>query len=140
MLTRVIRPKIVAVDLVSQLPTPTTTPSSSLTPYARARTLLRTSAASECTGRQTERDTIKAWIEKDESGLLYISGGPGTGKTLIVNDTLQQAEVKFGYVNCTGMTSFGLLEAVESAAAPTSKSCVTGIRAPQHLANLSLEY
>lgn len=137
---RVICPKIVTVNPVSQLPTPTTTPSSNPTPYARARTLLRTSAASECTGRHTERDTIKAWIEKDESGLLYISGGPGTGKTLIVNDTLQQAEVKFGYVNCTGMTSFGLLEAVESAAAPISKSCVTGIRASQHLANFLLEY
>ena len=122
-----IRPKIVTVNALYQLPTPVTSPSSSSTPYARARTLLRTSAESECTGRQTERDAIKAWIEKDESGLLYISGGPGTGKTLIVNDTLQQAKVKFEYVNCTGMSSFGLLEAAERVAASMSKSCVIRI-------------
>jgi hypothetical protein len=126
------RASFATVNAVLQLPTPTATPSSSpITTYARARTLLRTSAASECTGRQTERDTIKAWIENGESGLLYISGGPGTGKTLIVNDTLQQAKLKFGYANCTGMTSFSLLEAVESAAASTSKSYITRIRASQ---------
>jgi cell division control protein 6 len=109
--------EIIAGNLVFQLPTPATTPSSSPTPYARARTLLRTSAASECTGRQTERDAVKTWIGKDNSGLLYISGGPGTGKTLIVNDTLQQTKLKFGYVNCTGTTSSGLLEAAEGVAA-----------------------
>ncbi|KAK0498242.1 P-loop containing nucleoside triphosphate hydrolase protein [Armillaria luteobubalina] len=75
--------------------TPPPTPPSLLPIHTRARTLLR--PTSDCTGempgREKERSVIRNFITIFDNGdqitNLYISGSPGTGKTVLVNALIQ---------------------------------------------------
>lgn len=92
-----------------QLATPPVTPTktTSLTVYAHARALLRSSSTSALTGRTAERAVITNFLlakdESKEKTSLYISGTPGTGKTFLVNDVLISLKLKSKYLNCNGM-------------------------------------
>ncbi|KAK0490477.1 P-loop containing nucleoside triphosphate hydrolase protein [Armillaria novae-zelandiae] len=75
--------------------TPPPTPPSLLPIHTRARALLR--PTSDCTGempgREKERSVIRDFITVSDNGdqmtSLYISGSPGTGKTVLVNALIQ---------------------------------------------------
>ncbi|RPB28859.1 cell division control protein Cdc6 [Terfezia boudieri ATCC MYA-4762] len=70
----------------------------------------RGSAPGKLIGREREREKLATYlgerIEGGEGGCLYISGPPGTGKSALLNETLEGVErngaagVKKTYVNC----------------------------------------
>ncbi|KAK0205983.1 P-loop containing nucleoside triphosphate hydrolase protein [Desarmillaria ectypa] len=100
--------------------TPPPTPPSLLPIHARARVLLR--ATCDCTGdmpgRERERSIIQDFIttsdNKDQVTSLYISGSPGTGKTVLVSSLIQSLstdlnETKVITVNCMALDNIDAL-------------------------------
>ncbi|KAK0231340.1 P-loop containing nucleoside triphosphate hydrolase protein [Armillaria fumosa] len=94
--------------------TPPPTPPSLLPIHTRARALLR--PTSDCTGempgREKERSVIRDFITISDNGdqitSLYISGSPGTGKTVLVNALIQSLGLdlngtKIITVNCMAL-------------------------------------
>ncbi|BFZ62840.1 AAA ATPase [Saitoella coloradoensis] len=81
------------VSLAKKPATPTlrtpTTPTVA-SPYTPIKTLFRRSAApTTLTARDTERDFLNKWIkervEGGKSGSMYVSGPPGTGKSVVLS-------------------------------------------------------
>ncbi|KAG0247764.1 AAA ATPase [Mortierella polycephala] len=72
--------------------------------YQNAKTLFRrTTELTRLVGRSTERDTIRQFCQDHivtaNSGSLYISGQPGTGKTALLNEVLRDMEPKMKAAN-----------------------------------------
>lgn len=66
------------------------TPAQPRTPFGQARALLRAPlpADTPLVGRETERRELTAYLRATSSKSLYVSGGPGTGKTALVREVL----------------------------------------------------
>jgi cell division control protein 6 len=87
------------------LATPPSTPTSVLPIHSRARALLRPTcnATAQVAGRDEERARIQNFLanflrpsddtDLDAPTTLYISGSPGTGKTMLVNSILRDLDV-----------------------------------------------
>ena len=94
--------------LASGQKTPSTprTPASPITAiYNQARQLFsRCSNPGKLVGRETEREQLAAFVRREGGGCLYISGPPGTGKSALVDDVLQEHRVngerKIAAINC----------------------------------------
>lgn len=99
--------------------TPEKSPSTKLKPmqlykpnaiiYQSAKQCLHTAKPDHLIGRDVEEAEIQAFIsdklEKKNSGSLYISGAPGTGKTAVVNHVLNKMKIehkdlKTAFINC----------------------------------------
>ena len=97
------------------------TPSSPLSPstiqtvYHSARQLFAHGQQGELIGREEERHQLTTFLNRcspesrTQSGCLYVSGPPGTGKSAMITETLQQYEktdgVRSAYVNCMSIKS-----------------------------------
>lgn len=98
------------------------TPSSPLSPstiqtvYHSARQLFAHGAEpGQLIGRENEREQLTTFMDrcspqsKTRSGCLYVSGPPGTGKSAMITETLQQYSktegVRSAYVNCMSIKS-----------------------------------
>lgn len=106
------------------LPSPPVTPSkpapaAALNVYAEARAALRHGPV---LGRAPERAALHAFLDactqgSDASGCLYVSGMPGTGKTVLVQDVVQsRADAAVLYINCVSLTHPAQIEAQWAAA------------------------
>ena len=81
-----------------------------LNPYEKAKLTLNTSFLTELKYRETEYDQVKHFLTNclstQESGSLYVSGAPGTGKTFCVTRVIEDLREKFSFqsilVNCMG--------------------------------------
>lgn len=80
--------------------------------YAQARQLFTQSATpSRLVGRETERQQLKTFIsnarDARQGGCTYISGPPGTGKSALVHEILQDfehdAKICTSVINCVGL-------------------------------------
>lgn len=84
-----------------------TTPRIQHNVYNEARNALRKGSA-RLVGRESERDELETFISerlsKHKSGSIYISGPPGTGKSAMVTEVLdntpRESSVKISFVNC----------------------------------------
>lgn len=92
-------------------PPPTPAPTALLSLHARARALLRATTTTDgegaLAGREDERATIRAFLDCDNAGVLYISGAPGSGKTALVTSVLAampgEARHEALFVNCMAL-------------------------------------
>lgn len=131
------------------LATPPPTPPSVLVPiYARARALLRSTSngTSPLSGRATERALISEFIasffDETESPAsvqytsLYISGSPGTGKTVFVNSVISETVIPPTFmvvtVNCMALNDLDslwsrLVDEFSSTKAKARKGGVDGV-------------
>ncbi|KAK5943466.1 AAA ATPase [Knufia obscura] len=80
--------------------------------YAQARQLFTQSAApAKLIGRESEREQVRTFIESAKAtqcgGCTYISGPPGTGKSALVHEVLQDFEhdsqIQISIVNCVSL-------------------------------------
>ena len=80
--------------------------------YTQARQLFTQSAApAKLIGRETEKSQIRGFIDSAKAthggGCTYISGPPGTGKSAIVHEVLQDyeddANIRISVVNCVSL-------------------------------------
>lgn len=102
------------------LVTPPSTPPLLLQPIStRVRAALRSACIAGVTGRQTERDAITRFISRfissesespaaedsdTDASVLYISGTPGTGKTVLVNSVVAALSEQFATVRTNVIT------------------------------------
>ncbi|EXJ79119.1 hypothetical protein A1O3_08620 [Capronia epimyces CBS 606.96] len=104
------------VRLVGQLLTPRTsrssTPSKSQNVYAQARQLFTQASSGKVIGREAERSQLTRFIstslEAGTGGCTYVSGPPGTGKSALVQEILQEygeESVKVATINCVALKS-----------------------------------
>ncbi|KAJ3253642.1 AAA ATPase [Boothiomyces macroporosus] len=102
-------------ELKSQNETPKRTPLKILQEAKAA--FRRCATPKKLIGRESERQKLNCFIDEhvtgQKSGSLYISGCPGTGKTALLNEILQQREkafrelpftVKYAFINCMNIT------------------------------------
>ena len=82
--------------------------------YARARQLFsQSSAPSKLVGRETERQQLSELVRNakisGKGSCTYISGPPGTGKSALVNEVLEEFKddttVKIAVISCVGIRS-----------------------------------
>lgn len=82
--------------------------------YARARQLFAQSASPcKLVGRDAERQQLKDFVDNANftrrGGCTYISGPPGTGKSALVHEVLQEykddSRFQVSVINCVGMRS-----------------------------------
>jgi hypothetical protein len=115
---------------LSMLPSPPTTPQ---TPHAKARSLLRASNSCAIIGRESEKDTILSFLRDFESNsksnphCLFISGGPGSGKTALLQHILElethsNPHIKSLFFNCMGICDLQLSTLLGHVMKESSKS------------------
>ena len=84
-------------------PTPSTPRASSQSVYNDARNILKQSNG-KLIGRDAERAELRTFLSTRKSGCLYVSGPPGTGKSALVTEVLNEPSknsgVKISFVNC----------------------------------------
>lgn len=80
--------------------------------FQEARAALHTGTPSELLCRETQVQTMEAWLDKHlvagNSGSMYISGAPGTGKTATLTHLLEtkvKKEYKSIFINCMVLKS-----------------------------------
>lgn len=109
--------------------------------YRNARRSLHTSFPTTMPGREEEIQRLSEFIknckDRRESGTMYISGSPGTGKTAALTTILQREQVagafKKAFINCTAIKSSGSIyshivkELGISVVKKTGKECLLGI-------------
>ncbi|OAA82115.1 cell division control protein Cdc6 [Akanthomyces lecanii RCEF 1005] len=130
-------------------------PSTIQTVYHSARQLFaRGAEPGKLVGRDEERQQLTAFLERCSSdspnGCLYVSGPPGTGKSAMITDLIQNYAqtdgVKSAYINCMsvksskdlyttlldgmdlqaeGMTEVAAMEALQEAFYPTDENATT---------------
>ncbi|EXJ75696.1 uncharacterized protein A1O5_00203 [Cladophialophora psammophila CBS 110553] len=104
------------VRLVGRLLTPqssrSSTPSRSQNVYSRARQLFTQTGNGRIVGREGERrqltNFISKAIETGIGGCTYVSGPPGTGKSALVQEIMQEfqgASIKATTINCVSLKS-----------------------------------
>jgi len=80
--------------------------------YQTAKRCLHTAKPSRLIGREKETHNLEEFISKrvdsKQSGSLYVSGAPGTGKTAVITHVLDKinneyGSIKTGYVNCMAL-------------------------------------
>ncbi|KAI9374363.1 P-loop containing nucleoside triphosphate hydrolase protein [Aspergillus egyptiacus] len=92
-------------------PRQTATPTTVQTIYTHARQLFARGANSgRIIGRDTERQKLTAFIQDGmqsrKGGCMYVSGPPGTGKSALVKEVLEEIDVgsvKVAQLNCASM-------------------------------------
>lgn len=100
---------------LSRTPSPSLPPSKKNNKYQNARQVLNSCETDYLPGREKEIQDLIIFLnekhENQQSGSMYISGQPGTGKTACLQKLLGQIEFnqKFRqiYINCTSITSIG---------------------------------
>lgn len=96
------------VEWDESLISPPMTPTKPKSVYAQARAALRENGA--IVGRQQERAQLHSflqacWAGQHDSHCLYISGMPGTGKTMLVRDVVRElVDASHVYINCVGLS------------------------------------
>lgn len=104
------------VRLAGQLLTPRSSrsspPSKSQNVYAQARQLFNQASSGKIVGREAERSQLTTFIstsvESRTGGCTYVSGPPGTGKSALVQEILQnygEESVKVATINCVTLKS-----------------------------------
>ena len=80
--------------------------------FQEARAALHTGTPSELLCRETQVETMEAWLDQHlvagHSGSMYISGAPGTGKTATLTHLLEtkvKKEYKSIFINCMVLKS-----------------------------------
>lgn len=102
------------VRLTGRLLTPrssrTSTPSKSHNVYSQARQAFTQASTSRIIGREAEREQLNRFIchamESGTGGCTYVSGAPGTGKSALVLEILDQFReqaVKVVSINCVAL-------------------------------------
>ena len=89
-----------------------TTPSRSHNVYSQARQLFTQAGTSKIIGREAERAQLNKFIrdamEAGVGGCTYVSGPPGTGKSALVHEILEDFRdqpVKIATINCVTLNS-----------------------------------
>lgn len=86
--------------------------------YAKARQLFTQSAApARLIGRETERQQLRSFIQDSintsHGGCTYVSGPPGTGKSALVQEVLDEfenvSEVRISTINCVSLRTSNLV-------------------------------
>ncbi|KIW98544.1 uncharacterized protein Z519_00205 [Cladophialophora bantiana CBS 173.52] len=104
------------VRLAGRLLTPqssrSSTPSRSQNVYSRARQLFTQAGNGRIVGREAERHQLTNFISKaiktGIGGCTYVSGPPGTGKSALVQEIMQEfqgASIKATTINCVSLKS-----------------------------------
>lgn len=90
----------------------TSTPSRSQNVYAQARQLFTQASNGKVIGREAERTQLTKFIsvaiESRVGGCTYVSGPPGTGKSALVHEIMQDFQAqstKVAIVNCVSLKS-----------------------------------
>ncbi|BFZ15508.1 hypothetical protein BsWGS_18546 [Bradybaena similaris] len=119
------------------------TPRSSAKPYLTAKRCLHTSKPDRLIGRDEEcaelEDFICDKLDNGSSGSLYISGAPGTGKTVVVNHVIDKLRNEYGslqtaYINCmTLRDSSGVTQQIHEQLAGSPVKAKDSVRAVETL-------
>uniref|UniRef100_A0A1B6CXR5 Cell division control protein n=1 Tax=Clastoptera arizonana TaxID=38151 RepID=A0A1B6CXR5_9HEMI len=88
-------------------------PGDKINAFHEAQKALHSSSPISLPGREDKLSMLKEYLTRHlnnkTSGTLYVSGPPGTGKTVCLNSAIGDNEIKKGYkviyVNCTSMKS-----------------------------------
>ncbi|KAJ4414266.1 AAA ATPase [Gnomoniopsis sp. IMI 355080] len=111
------RHRVMSVGRLSCRMTPKTplTPTASQTIYHQARQLFSRSAdPGQLIGRDDERSRLREFLTRRDAarghGCLYVSGPPGTGKSAMVNEIINEivadsSSIRKAYVNCMSIKS-----------------------------------
>ncbi|KAL2860874.1 AAA family ATPase CDC6 [Aspergillus lucknowensis] len=107
------RVQVGGISLTPRTPRQVATPTTGQTIYTQARRLFARGASSaRIVGRDTERQKlasfIKGGIQSRKGGCLYVSGPPGTGKSALVREVLDEIDLKslrVAQLNCASMRS-----------------------------------